>query len=133
MQPIFVNLPVGNLQVSRDFYAALGFTFNEQFSDNHAACVVVSDSIFVMLLVKDYFASFIDKPIADAKQQTEVLLCLSSPSRAAADTMVASAVQAGGSAPRPPKDYGFMYQQGFEDPDGHLWELACMLGEPPKH
>jgi predicted lactoylglutathione lyase len=131
MQMIFVNLPVSDIPKARAFYGALGFTFNEQYSNNEAACVVVSESIYVMLLLKSFFATFTDKPISDAHKQTEVLLCLSSESREAADAMVARAVAAGGSAPRPPKDYGFMYQQGFEDPDGHLWELAVMLGQPP--
>lgn len=131
MQMIFVNLPVSDIPKARAFYGALGFTFNEQYSNNEAACVVVSESIYVMLLLKSFFATFTDKPISDARKQTEVLLCLSSESREAADAMVANAVAAGGSAPRPPKDYGFMYQQGFEDPDGHMWELAVMLGQPP--
>jgi len=130
MQMIFINLPVSNLKNARAFYGALGFTFNEQYSDDNAACVVISEHIFVMLLVKDYFATFTSKSICDAKQQTEVLLCLSSPSREAADAMVEKAVKAGGRAPRPAKDYGFMYQQSFEDPDGHGWELACMMEQP---
>lgn len=131
MQHIYVNLPVADLPRARAFYVALGFGFNEQFSNEQAACVVISDSIYVMLLIQDFFATFTSKPLVDARRGTEVLLCLSSPDREAADAMVARAVAAGGSAPRPPRDYGFMYQQGFEDPDGHIWELVCMLQMPP--
>lgn len=130
-QMIFVNLPVDDVQRARRFYTGLGFTINEQFSNEQAACIVVSDTIFVMVLHRDYFATFTDKPVSDAHKQTEVLLCLSATSRDAADELVAKAVASGGSAPRPPKDLGFMYQHGFEDPDGHIWEVAFMQGMPP--
>jgi predicted lactoylglutathione lyase len=131
MQMIFVNLPVSDVKRARHFYTALGFTINEQFSNEQAACVVVSESIYVMVLVKDFFATFTDKPISDAHKQTEVLLCLSTTSKEATDALVAKALAAGGKAPRPAKDHGFMYQHGFEDPDGHIWELAFMQGQPP--
>jgi uncharacterized protein len=125
-QQIFVNLPVRDLPRSRTFFAALGYEFNPQFSNDQAACMVVSDSIFVMLLVHPFFQGFTKKPIADATQGTEVLVCLSCSSRAQVDELVAKAVAAGGAAPNPKQDHGFMYAHGFEDLDGHLWELVWM-------
>jgi len=131
-QQIYVNLPVRDLARSRSFFAALGFEFNPQFSDDNAACMIVShDHIYVMLLAEPFFQTFTGKQIADARTSTEVLLCLSRDSRAAVDDMVAKAVAAGGSVPREAQDHGFMYQHAFEDPDGHIWELAYMEGMPP--
>lgn len=124
---IFVNLPVKNLDKTKAFFAALGYTFNPQFTDANAACMVVQkDSIHVMLLVEDFFKTFTTKAIADAGKTTEVLLCLSCESRAEVDDLVAKAVAAGGTTPRAPQDYGFMYGHGFQDIDGHLWELVFM-------
>ena len=124
---IFVNLPVKNLDKSVAFFTALGFKFNPQFTDENATCMIVSENnIYVMLLVESYFKTFTPKSIADAKKSTEVLLCLSCDSRAEVDELVAKAVAAGGSTPNAAKDHGFMYQHGFEDLDGHLWELAYM-------
>jgi len=125
-QSIFINLPVHDLRRSRAFYAGLGFGFNEQFSNDQAACVVVADNILVMLLVQPFFATFTSKPIADAHRTTEVLNCLSCESRDRVDELVRLAVQHGGSAPRDAQDHGFMYGHGFEDPDGHIWELVHM-------
>lgn len=130
-QMIFVNLPVSDVQRARAFYTGLGFTINEQFSNEQAACVVISESIYVMVLHTEFFATFTQKPVSDAHKQTEVLLCLSTTSREATDALVAKAVAVGGSAPQPAKDHGFMYQHGFEDPDGHIWELVFMQGQPP--
>ena len=129
MQQIFVNLPVSDLDKSKVFYTALGFTLNPQFTNEQGACVVISESIFVMLLLRDFFATFTDKKLCDAKHHTEMLLCLSCTSRGEADAMAARAVKAGGTAPRPSKDHGFMYQQGFEDLDGHIWELVSMTAD----
>lgn len=124
---IFVNLPVKNLDKTKAFFAALGYTFNPQFTDANAACMVVQkDSIHVMLLVEDFFKTFTTKAIADTSKTTEVLLCLSCESRAEVDDLVAKAVAAGGTTPREPQDYGFMYGHGFQDIDGHLWELMYM-------
>jgi predicted lactoylglutathione lyase len=123
---IFVNLPIDNMDRSQKFFRALGFDFNPQFTDDKGACCVISDNIFVMLLVKPFFQGFTGKPIADATKSTEVLLCLSCDSRGEVDAMVKKAVAAGGRAPRPAQDHGFMYQHGFEDPDGHVWELVWM-------
>jgi len=121
-QMIFVNLPVQDLQQSKDFFSALGYSFNPAYTNEDAACMVISESIFVMLLVKPFFQQFTNKGIADAHAQTEVITCLSADSR--------KAVAAGGSEPQPARDYGFMYQRGFQDLDGHLWEIAHMEGEP---
>ncbi|MCM5681117.1 VOC family protein [Schlegelella sp. S2-27] len=125
-QQIFVNLPVKNLEESKAFFAQLGFTFNPQFTDHNAACMIVGDNIYAMLLVEAYFQTFTKKPVADAKRSTEVLLCLSCDSRAQVDELVAKAVTAGGAAPNAPQDHGFMYGHGFEDLDGHVWELVYM-------
>ncbi|MBW7833487.1 MAG: VOC family protein [Simplicispira suum] len=131
---IFVNLPVKNLERSVGFFTALGYRFNPQFTNEDATCMVVDDGhIYVMLLVEKFFATFTPKPIADARRSTEVLLCLSCESRSAVDALVAKAVAAGASTPYKPKDHGFMYQHGFEDLDGHLWELMWMDPEAAKH
>jgi predicted lactoylglutathione lyase len=123
---IYVNLPVKNLPRSKEFFGSLGFSFNPQFTNDQAACMVVSDTIYVMLLVESFFQSFTNKPIADATKTTEVLICLSCNSRAEVDGLVAKAVAAGGKTPRPPQDHGFMYGHAFEDLDGHIWELMYM-------
>lgn len=123
---IFVNLPVKNLDKSIAFFTKLGYSFNKQFTDENATCMIVSDDIFVMLLAEPYFQSFTHKPVSDASKSTEVLLCLSAENRAAVDDLVAKAVAAGGKTPRQPADHGFMYQHGFEDLDGHMWEIMYM-------
>jgi len=129
-QMIFVNLPVRDLKASKTFFAALGYTFNPAYTDANAACMIISDRIFVMLLVESFFRGFTTQPISDARQQTEVITCLSATSRAAVDALVDKALKAGASEPMPARDYGFMYQRGFQDLDGHLWEIAHMDGEP---
>jgi predicted lactoylglutathione lyase len=123
---IFVNLPVRDLDKSMGFFAKLGFTFNPQFTDETAACLIVSDCIFVMLLTEAKFKTFTPKAICDARQSTEVLVCLSRESRAGVDDMVRKAVAAGGSTYNQPQDHGFMYGHAFQDLDGHLWELIHM-------
>ncbi|SFP58386.1 MULTISPECIES: VOC family protein [Variovorax] len=124
---IFVNLPVKDLDKSKAFFNALGYNFNPQFTDANAACMVVQEgSIHAMLLVESFFKTFTDKAIADTRTSTEVLLCLSCESRAEVDELVAKAVAAGGTTPRAPQDLGFMYGHGFQDLDGHLWELVFM-------
>ena len=123
---IFVNLPVKDLKKSKGFYEALGFKNNPQFTDETAACMVISEDIFVMLLTEPKFKTFTPKSIADAKTSTEVLNALSCESRDAVNDQVAKAVAAGGTTYAPSKDYGFMYQHGFADPDGHIWELIWM-------
>jgi predicted lactoylglutathione lyase len=124
---IFVNLPVKDLDKSKDFFNALGYHFNPQFSSEKGACMVIADgSIYAMMLTEAYFKTFIDKPIVQAKEATEVLVCLSCDSREEVDDLVAKAVAAGGRAPRPAQDHGFMYAHAFEDLDGHIWELVWM-------
>lgn len=123
---IYVNLPVRDLQRSKTFFTALGYSFNPQFTDEKAACMVVGENIYVMLLSQPFFAGFTAKPVVDAREGTEVLVCLSCESRDEVDAMVKKAWAAGGKVPRTAVDHGFMYQHGFEDPDGHIWELAWM-------
>ena len=124
---IFVNLPIKDMQRSQAFFKSLGFTFDPDFSNDQGACMIVGENIFVMLLVEPFFKGFIsDKSIVDAKLNTEALVCLSCDSRAEVDALVAKAVAAGATAPRAPQDHGFMYGHGFEDPDGHIWELMHM-------
>ena len=125
-QQIFVNLPIDNMARSQDFFRAMGYEFNANFTNEQGACLVLGDRLYAMLLVKPFFQSFTGKTIVDASQATEVLVCLSCESRAAVDALVAKALAAGGTAPRPPQDHGFMYAHGFEDLDGHIWELAWM-------
>ena len=124
---IFVNLPVADLGKSRTFLEALGATNEPKFTDDTAACMQLSDSIFVMLLTHDKFKQFTPRPIADAKAGTEVLLCLSADSRENVDRAVSRAEAAGGTAdPGPKQDYGVMYGRSVADPDGHIWEIMWM-------
>ena len=124
---IFINLPVTDLGRSRRFLDALGATNEPKFTDETAACMVLSESIFVMLLTHDKFKQFTPRPIADAKAGSEVLLCLSADSREQVDSSVERAVSAGGIAdPGPKQDYGVMYGRSVADPDGHIWEIMWM-------
>jgi hypothetical protein len=123
---IFVNLPVKDLDKSMAFFKALGFSFNPQFTDETAACMVISDTIFAMLLTHAKFKDFTPKAIADATQTSEVLIALSRENREAVDTIVSDAVAAGGSTYNKPQDHGFMYGHGFQDLDGHIWEVMWM-------
>ncbi len=124
---IFVNLPVTDLKRSMAFYEAVGFTNNPQFTNDQAAAMMWSDEIVVMLLVHEFWKTFTDKAIPDARSSAQVLLCLSQDSREAVDAIVDKAVGAGGrSEPTPNQDMGFMYGRSFEDPDGHIWENVFM-------
>ena len=124
---IFVNLPIKSMERSQAFFRALGFGFNPQFTNEQGACMVINDGAsYAMLLVEPFFQSFTKKPIADAKKSTEVLVCLSCENRAEVDALVKKALAAGGTAPNAPQDHGFMYSHGFEDLDGHVWELVWM-------
>jgi len=123
---IFVNLPVADLAAARAFYEAIGFTNNPQFTDETAACMVLSETIHVMLLTHDKFAQFTPKRIADAKTTSEVLICISEESREGVDAITDAALAAGGREPRERQDYGFMYGRSFEDLDGHIWEPMWM-------
>jgi uncharacterized protein len=123
---IYVNLPIKNMERSKAFFGALGFSFNPQFTNEQGACMVITETIYVMLLVEPFFQTFTKKQIADAGKTTEVLICLSCASRAEVDELVRKAVAAGGSTPNAPQDHGFMYGHGFQDLDGHIWELMYM-------
>jgi uncharacterized protein len=126
---IFVNLPAKNLSESMKFFRKLGFTFNPQFTDETAACMIVAENIFVMLLTEEKFKAFTPKEICDATKSTEVLVCLSCESREKVDDMVRKAVAAGGTTYNEPQDHGFMYGHGFQDLDGHIWEVMFMEPE----
>ncbi len=123
---IFVNLPVKNLNRSIEFFTKLGYRFNQQFTDETATCMIVTDDIFVMLLTEAKFKTFTPNEICDAKKYTEVLVCLSLDSRAKVDEMVRKAVAIGGTTYNEPQDHGFMYGHGFQDLDCHIWELIYM-------
>lgn len=123
---IFVNLAVDKLDRSKAFFSALGFNFDPRFTNDQAACLILGENLYAMLLVKDLFKSFTRKSLCDPKESTETLVGLSCESRGEVDALVAKALAAGGTAPRAPQDYGFMYGHGFEDIDGHIWELIYM-------
>jgi predicted lactoylglutathione lyase len=123
---IFVNLPVADLPAAMAFYEAIGAANNPMFTDETAACMVFSDVIHVMLLTHDKFAQFTPKRIADAKETSEVLICISADSREAVDDITDKALAAGGREPREKQDHGFMYGRSFEDLDGHIWEPMWM-------
>ena len=123
---IFVNLPVKDLDKSVTFFTALGYTFNPQFTNEKATCMIISEDIFVMLLVESFFQNFTKKEIADATKCTESIICLSADSREEVDGLVSKAIAAGGSAPNAKQDQGPMYGHGFQDLDGHLWEVMYM-------
>jgi predicted lactoylglutathione lyase len=127
---IFINLPVSDLARATSFYQAIGATRNDRFSDNTASCMVLSDTIHVMLLTHDKFRQFTPKKISDARTSSEVLICISADNHQSVDDLVANAARAGGKAdPGPRQDFGFMYGRSFEDPDGHIWEAMWMDAE----
>ena len=123
---IFINLPVADVAKSRVFYQALGFSINEQFSDEKAACVVISPQIFVMILRRDYFATFTARPVGDASASVTSLCALSCDSRDEVDAMMQAAISAGGGEPVAARDLGFMYNRSFTDLDGHVFEPFWM-------
>ena len=126
LHKIFVNLPVQDLSRSMAFFKALGYTFNMQFTNEDGACLALGDDIFVMLVGKPFFKSFITNDIADSKQVAEVIISLSVNSREAVEALVDKALAAGGSPSKEPNDMGFMYNRSFLDPDGHHWEVFYM-------
>jgi predicted lactoylglutathione lyase len=125
VRKIFVNLPVSDLKRSMDFFTALGFSFNPQFSDDNAACMIVSEDAFVMLLTGAYFANFTPRPICP-RDHVEVLTAVSVATRDDVDRLADEALARGGRQATEPKDHGFMYVRTFLDPDGHHWELVWM-------
>jgi hypothetical protein len=123
---IFVNLPVRDLARSVEFFGKLGYRFDPRFTDANATCLILGESLFAMLLVEPFFRTFTPKALADAKRSTEAIVALSLESRDAVDRLVNDALAAGAGRYREPKDHGFMYEWGFEDLDGHLWEYLWM-------
>ena len=123
---IFVNIAVKDLKMANAFFTALGYTFNPQYSDDNATCMIVSEDIYVMLLTQTTFKTFTPKAVCDSTKSTEVIICLSCDTREDVDAIVKKAVKAGGSTYNEAKDHGFMYQHGFQDLDGHIWEYIAM-------
>jgi predicted lactoylglutathione lyase len=123
---IFVNLPVSDLPASRAFFEALDFSFDDRFCDEGAACMVISEQAWVMLLERNRFADFVTKPVADPAEATALTVAVSAESREAVDAFAEAALGAGAGAGKEPQDYGFMYQRSFHDLDGHLWEVMWM-------
>ena len=126
IRQIFVNLPIRDMARSQAFVKALGFAFNTRFTNEQGACLEIGENIYAMLLVEPFFQGFTRKPLSDAHQSTEVLVALSCDSRAEVEELVRKAMAAGATTPIEPKDYGFMYQHGFADLDGHQWEVFHM-------
>jgi hypothetical protein len=123
---IFINLPVKDLDKTMAFYKALGFTFNPQFTDETAACMVISEENYAMLLTHEKFKGFSNMPIPDAHKSTGLMVAIALDNREAVDRMMTQALAAGGGEPRPAMDMGFMYNRTFSDPDGHRWEPFFM-------
>ena len=123
---VFMNLPVKDLDKSKEFFSKLGFAFNAQFTNKDAACMVISEDNYAMLLVESFFKTFIKKEIVNAKKSTEVLVALSSESKESVDKMLRNALAAGAKEANEPQDHGFMYGRSFEDLDGHIWEIFWM-------
>jgi len=123
---IFVNLPVKDLNKSKEFFTKLGFNINPQFTDEKAACVVISEDIYAMILTENFFKTFTKKDIADAGKSTEAIIALSADSKEKVNEMADKAIEAGGKQSLDPQDHGFMYQRSFQDLDGHLWEVVWM-------
>lgn len=124
---IFVNLPAKDLPKTKEFWQKLGYSFNPQFTDDNAGCLVISDNIFAMLLTEPYYKTFTDKQIADTSRTQETQLALSADSREEVDQMLKKALAAGATEPKPAQDMeGFMYSRGFDDLDGHHWDYVWM-------
>src|SRR5574342_148693 len=123
---VFVNLPVKDLNKSKEFFAKLGFTFNPQFTDQNAVCMVISEESYAMLLAEPFFKTFTKKEIANAKTSTEVIIALSAESKTKVDELLSKALAAGAKEAREPQDHGFMYGRSLEDLDGHIWEIFWM-------
>ena len=127
---IFVNLPVADLPRSMAFWRALGFDFNPDYTDETAACLVISEDIFAMIMTREKFGDFALKPVVDAHVSSEVLIAFSVETRADVDRIADAALANGGKQPREAQDHGFMYYRPIEDPDGHIWEFTCFPEQP---
>ncbi|MED4888407.1 VOC family protein [Lysinibacillus fusiformis] len=123
---IFINLPVKNVKKSTSFFQELGFEFNQQFSDETTSSMIISESIFALLMVEDRFKGFSNKEITDTSVSAEAILCLSAENREQVDQLVNKALASGGKPYSDPQDHGFMYGWGFQDLDGHIWEVVYM-------
>ncbi|WP_018349628.1 VOC family protein [Longispora albida] len=123
---IFVNLPVKDLDQTIAFWTKLGYSFNKQFTDEKAGCLVIADNIYAMLITEDFFSTFTTRAIADASKVAEVIIALSADTREEVDQIADAALASGGSAAQDPMDHGFMYVRSFTDPDGHMWEILYM-------
>ncbi len=123
---LFVNLAVGDLPRSVEFFTQLGFSFDQRFTDEHATCMIVGDDSFVMLLTCERFQDFTSKAVTDSTTHTEAILAFAATSREEVDALVGTALEAGGTRANDPMDHGFMYGWSFHDPDGHLWEVIWM-------
>jgi predicted lactoylglutathione lyase len=126
MTSIFVNIPTNDLDRAKDFYTGLGFGINPLFTDENAACIVIDDNVFFMVLTKDFFATFTDKAVADTTTTAQALIAISRDSRDDVDAAISAGLTGGGSEPRPVQDYGFMYSRDLEDPDGNILEFLYM-------
>lgn len=123
---MFVNLAVHDLSRAKAFFAGLGFDYNPKFTDQNAACMVVSDESYVMLLAEPFFRTFTTRQVCDTARQTEALIALSCESRDEVNDLLNKAIAAGGREAMPAQDHGFMYARSFYDPDGHHWEVLWM-------
>jgi len=121
-----LNLPVKDLSKTIEFFTKLGFSFDPQFTDENATCMIVGEDIFIMLLVEKFFKTFTKKEICDTAQNTEMIVALSAESREKVDQMINKVVEAGGTEYREPQDHGWMYERSFEDINGHIWEILYM-------
>jgi predicted lactoylglutathione lyase len=130
---LFINLPVADLRRATTFYSDIGYAVNPRFTDETAACIVLDEGhLYLMLLTHAAFARFTSKPIADASSTSEMILSISTESRAGVDELAEKALASGGTSSADPQDLGFMYTRGFQDPDGHLWEILHLdLPAPP--
>lgn len=126
-QQIYVNLPVKDLPRSKDFFSSLGYRFEPKFTNEKGACMILGENLHIMLLTREFFATFTDQPVSDARERTEVLIALPCDSREQVDSLVSKAKAAGATVPREPQDHGFMYGHGYQDLDGHIWELFYMV------
>jgi len=130
---LFVNLPVKDLQRTKDFFASLGFSYNPRFSDDKAACMIINQDSNVMLLKEDFFKTFTRKGVVNAHNCTEVLTSISAESREKVDELIKKAISHGATEAREAEDYGYMYTRSFNDPDGHIWEISYMdISQIPK-
>ncbi|GAA1807145.1 glyoxalase [Agromyces neolithicus] len=125
---IFVNITTTDLERAKAFYSALGYSINPQFTDENAACVVLDENVYFMVLTREYFSTFSDKQVIDPKTQAQVSIALTRDSREGVDEIVAKGLAAGGTEPRPVQDLGFMYSRDLDDPDGN--NLSFLFMEP---